>query len=114
MIELGQLESQWQEFAKRNVSVVVVSVEGREAAEATKAQFPHLTVVSDEKRELSEAVEVIHKHSNPHDGGDTAAPTTLVIDGGGTVRWTYRPDYVLGRLSPAEVLAAIDRNMPAE
>src|SRR3954469_9285638 len=113
MLELGHLESHWQEFAKRKVSVLVVSVEDREAAKETKAHFPHLTGVSDEKRGLSEAVEVIHKHSNPK-GGDTAAPTTLLIDGGGTVRWTYRPDYVLGRLSPAEVLAAIDRNMPAE
>jgi peroxiredoxin len=113
MIELGQLESQWQEFEKRKVRVVVVSVEGLEEAKATRADFPHLVVVSDAERKLSEAVAVIHPGSGP-DGGDTAAPTTLLIDGSGTVRWTFRPDRVLTRLSPAQLLAAIDKEMPAD
>jgi peroxiredoxin len=113
MIELGKLEAQWQEFAQRNVRVVVISVEDRAKAEATQAQFPHLVVVSDAERHLADAVAVIHAHSAP-DGGDTAAPTTILVDGSGTVRWMFRPDRVLTRLSPAEVLAAIDREMPAE
>jgi peroxiredoxin len=113
MIELGQLEAHWQEFEKRGVRVVVVSVEGQEEAEATQAQFPHLVVVSDAQRKLADAVDVIHPHSAP-DGGDTAAPTTILLDGDGTVRWTFRPERVLTRLSPAELLAAIDREMPAE
>jgi peroxiredoxin len=112
MIELGQLEANWQEFEKRKVRVVVVSVEGREQATATKAEFPHLVVVADAERKLSGAVAVIHRHSAP-DGGDTAAPTTFLIDGGGTVRWIFRPDRVFSRLSPSEVLAAVDREMPA-
>src|SRR5262245_11522509 len=99
MIELGQLEANTQEFAKKKVQVVVVSVEDREAARATQADFPHLVVVSDAERKLSSAVEVIHQHSAPG-GGDSAAPTTLLIDGGGTVRWTFRPDRVFTRLSP--------------
>ncbi|MCI0464366.1 MAG: peroxiredoxin family protein [Gemmataceae bacterium] len=113
MIELGQLEANWQEFEKRQVRVVVVSVEDREAARATQADFPHLVIVSDGERKLSGAVEVIHQGSAP-DGGDTAAPTTLLIDGKGTVRWTFRPDRVFTRLSPSEVLAAVDREMPSE
>jgi peroxiredoxin len=113
MLELGQLESHWQEFDKKGVCVVVVSVEGREAAAATQADFPHLVVVSDPERKLAEAVEVVHRRSAPG-GGDTAAPTTFLIDGGGTVRWTFRPDRVLTRLSPSELLAAIDREMPAD
>ncbi|HEY7331059.1 MAG TPA: redoxin domain-containing protein [Gemmataceae bacterium] len=111
MIELGQLEAHWQEFEKRKVRVVVVSVEDQEAAKATQADFPHLIVVSDAQRKLSDALEVIHRHSAP-DGGDTAAPTTLLIDGKGTIRWTFRPDRVYRRLSPEEVLAAIDKEMP--
>ncbi len=79
----------------------------------TQADFPHLVVVSDEARTLSEAVAVIHPKSNP-EGGDTAAPTTLLVDGTGTVRWTFRPDRVMTRLSPAQVLAAVDKEMPAE
>jgi peroxiredoxin len=113
MIELGQLEAYWQEFKKRKVDVVVVSIEDQQAAKDTQADFPHLTVVSDEKRKLSEAVEVIHQHSNPH-GGDTAAPTTILIDGKGTVRWTFRPTRVFDRLSPSQLVAAIDKEMPAD
>jgi peroxiredoxin len=113
MIELGQLEAHAQEFEKKNVRVVVVSIEDREAAQATQTDFPHLVVVSDAGRNLAEAVAVIHPHSAP-DGGDTAAPTTLLVDGGGKVRWTFRPDRVLTRLSPAQLLAAIDREMPGD
>jgi peroxiredoxin len=113
MIELGQLEATWRDFAQRQVRVVVVSVEGREAAEATQAQFPHLVVVSDEERSLVGAVGVVHRRSAPG-GGDSAAPTTLLVDGEGTLRWAFRPDRVLTRLSPAQLLAAIDREMPAE
>ena len=112
MIELGQLEANWQQFEKRKVRVVAVSLEDREKAQATQADFPHLIVVSDAERKLSEAVAVIHPHS-AQDGGDTAAPTTLLIDGSGTVRWTFRPDRVFRRLSPSEVLAAVDQEMPA-
>src|SRR5437762_1559126 len=106
MIELGQLEAHWQEFEKRKVRVIVVSIEDQEKAKATQADFPHLVVVSDEARKLANAVAVIHPQSGP-DGSDTAAPTTLLIDGSGTVRWTFRPDRVPNRLSPSQVLAAV-------
>jgi peroxiredoxin len=111
MIELGQLEAHWQEFEKRKVRVVVVSVEDLEAAKATQTDFPHLIVVSDAQRNLSGAMDVIHPRSAPH-GGDSAAPTTILIDGNGTVRWTFRPDRVLHRLNPEQILAAIDKEMP--
>jgi peroxiredoxin len=113
MSELGQLEAHAQEFEKRKVRVVVISVEDREAAAATQADYPHLVVVSDPEHKLSDAVKVIHRQSAPG-GGDTAAPTTILVDGGGTVRWTFRPDRVLTRLSPSELLAAIDREMPGD
>jgi peroxiredoxin len=113
MIELGQLEAYGQEFEQRKVRVVVVSVEDQEAARATQADFPHLVVVSDAEHKLSEAVGVIHRRSSPN-GGDTAAPTTILLDGSGTVRWTFRPDRVFNRLSPVQVLAALDKEMPAD
>jgi hypothetical protein len=62
---------------------------------------------------LSEAVDLIHQKSAPN-GGDTAAPTTILVDGGGTVRWLFRPDRVFDRLRPAQLLAAIDKEMQAE
>jgi peroxiredoxin len=92
---------------------VVVSVEDREAAALTQADFPHLVVVSDVDHKLADAVKVIHAHSAPN-GGDSTAPTTILVDGSGTVRWTFRPDRVFRRLSPEEVLAAVDREMPPE
>lgn len=113
MLELGQLESHWQEFEARKVKIVAVSIEDLEKAKATQKEFPHLTVVSDADHKLADAVEVIHQKSAP-DGGDTAAPTTLLLDGDGTVRWLYRSDNVFTRISPAQLLAAIDREMPTE
>jgi peroxiredoxin len=113
MIELGQLEGQHQEFAKRKTRVVVASLEGLEKAKKTQEQFPHLVVVADAERKLATAVRVIHQKSAP-DGGDTSAPTTVLVDGRGTVRWTFRPERLLTRLSPGEVLAALDEHVPAE
>ncbi|MEX0713898.1 MAG: redoxin domain-containing protein [Pirellulales bacterium] len=107
MIELGQLEAEQREFANRKARVVVASLEDEETAKATQAAFPHLVVVADADRKLAEALDVIHHQSAP-DGGDTAAPTTIVVDGSGTVRWTFRPQRFLGRLTPAQVLAALD------
>jgi peroxiredoxin len=87
-----------------------VSIEGLEEARATQQDFPHLVVVSDAQRKLTNAVAAIHTGSDPH-GGDTAAPTTLLIDGRGTVRWTFRPDRVFDRLSHDQLTAAIDKHL---
>ncbi|MEX2121249.1 MAG: redoxin domain-containing protein [Pirellulales bacterium] len=107
MTELGQLEAEYREFEKRKARVVVASLEGHETAKVTQAAFPHLVVVADTDRNLAEALDVIHRQSAPN-GGDTAAPTTIVVDGGGTVWWTFRPQHIFGRPSPAQVLVALD------
>ena len=108
MIELGQLEKHHADFDKRNIRLVVSSIEGQEEAEKTQARFPHLVVVSDENRSLSNAVQVIHPGSDPH-GGDTSAPTTLLVDGSGKVRWTYRSGNVTARISPEALAAEVDK-----
>jgi peroxiredoxin len=113
MTELGQLEASWQEFEKRKVQVVVVSIEDQEAAKATQADFPHLVVVSDAEQKLAKALDIIHARSGPK-GEDSAAPTTILVDGSGTVQWFFRPDRVLTRLSPSQLLAAIDKEMPVK
>ena len=107
MIELGQLEAQHGEFERRKTRVVVASLEDQATAKLTQADFPHLVVVADADHKLADALDVIHRESGP-DGGDTAAPTTILVDGGGKVRWIFRPDRFLVRLTPAEVLAALD------
>jgi peroxiredoxin len=113
MHELGELDKSWQEFDKRKVRVFVISIEAREQAEATQAQFSHLTVVSDADRKLVEAFAALDPGHAP-DGGDTAVSTTILVDGKGTIRWVYRPDRAMTQLTPSEVLAAVDREMPAE
>lgn len=110
MIELGQLEETHEQFAKRKARVVAVSIEDQEAARLTQKDFPHLVVVADADRGLSKALDLIHPESAP-EGGDTAAPTTLLIDGEGRVRWIFRADRVFRRLSPEEVLTAVDEHL---
>lgn len=107
MIELVQLEKHHEEFARRGVRVVVASQESQEDAAQTQAQFPHLVVVADSDHQLISAAGVLHEGAKP-DGGDAAAPTTILIDRAGVVRWLFRPDLVLTRLAPAELLKAVD------
>jgi peroxiredoxin len=107
MIELGELENHYQDFAKRNVRVVAISNDDQPLSQKTQEKFPHLRVVADTDQKLAKAVEVIHTGMG-HDGKDTNAPTTILLDGTGTVRWVFRPDNFMTRLAPDELLAAID------
>jgi peroxiredoxin len=111
MTELVQLERRHADFAKRNARVLVASLDGPDDSKKTQADFPHLTVLTDQKRSLSEAAGLIHPHAAP-DGGDADAPTTMLVDRSGTVRWLYRSPSVIERLSPDEVLREVDRKLP--
>jgi peroxiredoxin len=111
MIELGELEAAHAEFDKRKARVVVISLEDQDTAQQTQEQFQHLLVIADKDRKLSGALGVIHAQSAP-DGGDTTPPTTIVVDGDGIVRWVFRPERFMTRLSPTEVLAALDEHVP--
>lgn len=106
MIELGQLEKQHLEFVQRYTQVVVVSNDDQATAKLTQADFPHLIVVSDAQQNFAKAMQVIHPGAAP-DRKDTNAPTTFLIDGDGVVRWVFRPERFVVRLSPAELLKAI-------
>jgi hypothetical protein len=88
----------------------VASLEDRETAAVTQQEFPHLTVVADADRGLGQALQVLHPGAKPG-GGDAFAPTTLLLDGQGVVRWVYRPDRHIVRLSPAQLLAAVDEHL---
>ena len=110
MIELGELEANHEEFEKRGVQVVVVSLEEPDEARLTQEQFPHLIVVADAERKLIEAAQVLHPGAGKS-GEDTAAPTTFLIDRQGIVRSLFRPRQVISRVSAKEVLAAIDKTL---
>jgi len=110
MIELVELERRHEDFARRNARVIVASIEGPEDAKRTQAELPHLLVLADEGRGLSETAGLIHPKAAP-DGRDANAPTTILVDRTGTVRWLYRSPDVLARLSPDEVLQAVDSHL---
>jgi alkyl hydroperoxide reductase subunit AhpC len=112
MIELGQLERRHEDFAQRNTRVIVVSLEGLDDAGKTQLDFQHLLVLADHGRGLSDAAEIVHPHAGRfswHEDADY--PTTILVDRQGTVRWLIRPS-VIARLSPDEVLEAIDQHIP--
>jgi peroxiredoxin len=111
MIELVQLEGHHADFEKRNARVLVVSIEELDDAKKTQAQFPHLVVLADHTRKLSEAAGLVHLHAGP-DGRDADVPTTILTDQRGIVRWLYRSPAVNARLSPEEVVQEIDRCFP--
>jgi peroxiredoxin len=107
MTQLQELEAHHAEFVRVGANVVVVSIEDLDTAAQTQRDFPHLTVVSDEGRELSDAIDVVNKGSTP-DGGDSAAPTVLLIDGNGTVQSLHRPTRLIARPSASDLAAAIE------
>jgi peroxiredoxin len=111
MLELVQLERRHEDFDKRKVRIVVVSMEDLETARKTQADFPHLLVLADKSAGLSAACGLIHEHEGPQQS-DIDMPTTILIDGHGTVRWIYRPGEVIARLSPDDLLEAIARQLP--
>src|SRR5262245_65463647 len=99
MIELGQLEARHADFAAQGTRIVAASLDDREHTAQTQAKFPHLLLISDAKRTLAGAANVIGPQHSPQ-GEDTAAPTTFLIDGSGNVRWLFRPDRYIERLTP--------------
>jgi alkyl hydroperoxide reductase subunit AhpC len=113
MIELGQLERRHEDFTQRDTRIIVVSMEGLDDAGKTQAQFPHLVVLADQGRGLSEAAGLVHAGAAP-DGSDTDVPTTILVDRRGIVRWLYRSPQVIARLSPDDVVHALDVYMPVE
>jgi len=111
MAELVQLERRHDDFSKKNTRVLVISMEGLDDARKTQKQFPRLTTLADEARGLSQAAGLVHPHAAP-DGRDIDVPTTFLVDRRGIVRWIYRSPRVISRLSPDDVLRAIDRYNP--
>jgi peroxiredoxin len=109
MIELGQLEERHHDFARRNVRILAASVDPHEDAKKTQDKFPHLIILSDAEHHLSNAAQILGPQKSP-DGKVVDSPTTVLIDRTGQVRWLYRSDNYITRLSPDELLAAVDQH----
>jgi peroxiredoxin len=110
MVELVQLESHHDEFAKRHARVVAVSADGLDESKKTQQKLPHLIVVADHGHTLIDAVAVLHPGAGEH-GEDVAAPTTILVDRHGMIRDLFRTTNVASRLSVREVLAAVDKKL---
>jgi peroxiredoxin len=110
MVELGELEKRHADFDGRNVRLVAISRDDLENAKKTQEAFPHLQIVSDEHHHMADALAIIDKGHGPG-GSDTNAPTTMLVDGTGAVRWVGRPDRFIVRLSPEELLKEIDQHL---
>jgi peroxiredoxin len=108
MKELKRLEDRHADFASKNIRIVAVSLDPQDEADKSQKQFPHLKIVADTDQKLIAAAGVLHEKAKP-DGGDAAAPTTILVDKSGIVRWVHRPDGIFQRLTPDEILAAVDR-----
>jgi peroxiredoxin len=111
MIELGQLEERHADFDKRNVRVVAISPDDLETSKTTQQAFSHVQIVSDAEHKIAEALAVTDKDHRSMKGEDTNAPTTILVDGAGTVRWVGRPDSVLVRFSTEDVLKEVDQHL---
>jgi peroxiredoxin len=106
MKELGQLEARHADFASRGVRIIAVSNDKIADAKATQDEFPNIVIISDEQQELARAVDVIHAGKAPG-GADTNAPTTFLVESG-YVRWLFRPERFITRMSPQELLSAVN------
>jgi peroxiredoxin len=110
MMELGELDSQFADFTQRGVRLIAVSVDDLESSEQTQRRFPNLIVLADPERQLTEAIQAMHRGAGPG-RSDVAAPTTLLLDETATVRWAFRPDRVIVRLKPRELADEIDAHL---
>jgi peroxiredoxin len=110
MIELGELEERAADFRARGVRMICVSLDDRDGAGEAQRRFPSLTVLADARRDLAGSLQLLHRGAGPG-GIDGFAPTTILVDGDGVVRWVHRPANLADRLSPDELLAAIDLHL---
>lgn len=113
MVELGELENRAVDFAQRNVRLIAVSVDGLEDTARTQSRFLHLIALSDANHQMTDAIHAMHAGVGPG-GSDVAAPTTLLMDGSAKIRWVFRPNKIIVRLKPDELLAAVDQHLLAK
>jgi peroxiredoxin len=110
MVELGELEKRHADFDKRNVRIVAISPDNVDDTKKTQEKFSHVTVLSDEDLKMAGAVQVIHKGAGDK-GQDTNVATTILVDDKGEVRWVFRSDRFIERISTDALLEEVDKNL---
>ena len=106
MVELGQLESRSDDFAKLGTRIVAVSTDEVADAAETQSKFKRLVILSDADRSLANATKVLGPHQSP-DGKVVVSPTTIVVDKTGAVKRVHRSSNFFVRQTPDEVLAML-------
>lgn len=103
---MAQLEPMKNEIEQAGAQLVFIAAEKREGIfkpakflEKHPVPFPFLL---DEDRTVTKAYGLYHRLGR--DAIDIAHPATLVIDGGGMVRFIYRGDNQLDRAPMAQVM----------
>lgn len=108
-LELANLQSEHASFAERGVRLVGVSLSDAAAARATAERHPDLLILRDDRQELLDRLNLYLDDQR----GEAArlAPTTILLDREGLVRYVHRPARVSARLSPGPLLALVERHL---
>jgi peroxiredoxin len=108
---MAQFEPEKKELEEAGINVVFIAAEKRDGMfkpekflEKHPISFPFLL---DEDRTVTKAYGLYHRLAM--DAINIAHPATLVIDGGGTVRYIYRGDSQTDRAPLEKVLEAVRR-----
>jgi peroxiredoxin len=114
MTELGELVKHYREFQALDVQVLAVSVDPPEKAavarERVKAPFP---VLSDFKRQIIAIYGTDSETDKGPDGGVISAPTLILIDKTGTIRWIHQDQDITSPIPVAAVLAEARKLKPS-
>ncbi len=111
MMELGELEKHHADFDKKDARIIAISMDDQQGAKEAQDKFPNLVILADPNSELIGGIKAVAPHAGPG-GVDAAAPTTIILDKEGKIRWTHREDRFISRPSPGEILAALDKSIP--
>ena len=108
---MRSFEKNLDEFKKRGVRIIAISVDSpetnRNLAAGGAYTYPFL---SDEKREVIRQWDLLHEGGGPT--GDIARPAEFLIDSSGTVRWVNLTENYRIRPKPEDVLKVVDALQP--
>jgi peroxiredoxin len=97
-----------QQFEARDVRVVAISVDSREATENfRKKQGYTFLFLCDPKAEVIRRWDLLHPHGGI-EGADIARPAEFLIDPGGTIRWVNLTEDYRKRVHAPAVLKVLD------
>jgi len=105
---LRGFENNLEEFKKRGVRVVAISVDPpARNREHTAKQGYTFTFLSDEKAEVIRRYDLLHEKG--FEGEDISRPAEFLVDTTGTIRWVNLTGDYRVRLRPEELFQALDR-----